>query len=50
MSADATQPETSTVKELIADHPRMAGVLFTMLMLMMQAGTVAGGGGAYAGP
>ena len=33
----------------LAEHPRMTGVLFTMLLLLSQAGSVAAHGGA-AGP
>ncbi len=50
MSEDATADETSTVSEFLADHPKMTGVLFTMLLLLTQAGAVAAGGGAYHGP
>jgi hypothetical protein len=50
MSEDTTAEETSTVSEFLADHPKMTGVLFTMLLLLTQAGAVAAGGGAYHGP
>jgi hypothetical protein len=50
MSEDTTQDDTSTVSEFLADHPKMTGVLFTMLLLLTQAGAVAAGGGAYHGP
>ena len=33
----------------LAEHPRMTGVLFTMMLLLSQAGTVAAGTG-QAGP
>ena len=33
----------------LAEHPRMTGVLFTMMLLLSQAGSVAAGGSA-AGP
>ena len=33
----------------LAEHPKMTGVLFTMMLLLSQAGTVAAGG-ATAGP
>jgi len=33
----------------LAEHPKMTGVLFTMLLLLTQAGNVAAGGGV-AGP
>jgi len=32
----------------LAEHPKMTGVLFTMMLLLSQAGTVAAGG--VAGP
>ena len=39
------------LKAYLAEHPRMMGVLFTLLLLLSQAGNVvAGGGGSYAGP
>ncbi|MDG5757789.1 hypothetical protein QA600_00325 [Natronococcus sp. A-GB1] len=31
-------------------HPRMIGVLFTMLLAISQAGTAAANGGSFAGP
>lgn len=36
----------------LEEHPRMIGVLFTLLLLLSQAGTVLGGanGGATSGP
>ena len=34
---------------LLAEHPKMTGVLFTMMLLLSQAGTVAAGTG-MAGP
>ena len=41
----------STLAAYLAAHPKMAGVLFTMLLLFTQAGSVAAGnGGAYPGP
>jgi hypothetical protein len=39
----------STVTNFLAKHPKMTGVLFTMLLLVSQAGTAAAGG-AVAGP
>jgi hypothetical protein len=42
--------DTSSVSSFLAEHPRMTGVLFTMLLLLTQAGQVAAGGGAYSGP
>ena len=41
----------STVTNFLAKHPKMTGVLFTMLLLVTQtAGTVAAGGSASMGP
>ena len=34
----------------LAEHPRMTGVLFTMMLLLSQAGTVVADGNAAAGP
>lgn len=40
----------STIADYLAEHPRMTGVLFTMLLLLTQSGTVAAGAGCgYAG-
>lgn len=50
MSTDSHRSETSTVSSFLAEHPRMTGVLFTSLLLLVQAGQVAAGGGAYSGP
>lgn len=33
----------SKIAAYLAEHPRMAGVLFTMLMLLSQAGVVIAG-------
>lgn len=35
--------------EYLAEHPRMAGVLFTILLLLSQAGTVAANNGSTIG-
>jgi len=41
----------STMKGYLAEHPKMVGVLFTMMILLSQAGAVAADGGtATAGP
>lgn len=37
----------STLETYVAEHPKMAGVLFTILLLLSQAGTVAAGGSIY---
>lgn len=34
------------VKAFLAEHPRMMGVLFTLLLLLTQLGTVAGASGS----
>jgi hypothetical protein len=33
------------IASFLAEHPRMIGVLFTMMLLLTQAGNVAAGGG-----
>ncbi len=33
------------IKEFLREHPRMMGVLFTMTVLLTQAGSVAAAGG-----
>lgn len=33
--------ETDTVKEAVAEHPRLVGFLFAAMVLMSQAGAVA---------
>ena len=38
-------PSNTSVRSFLADHPRMMGVLFAMLLLVSQAGTVAAGNG-----
>lgn len=39
------------IAEYLAEHPRMTGVLFTVLLLLSQAGTViAGNGSTQPGP
>lgn len=35
--------------QYLKNHPRMIGALFTIMLLLSQAGTAAAGG-AYAGP
>ena len=40
-----------TLAAFVAEHPKMAGVLFTTMLLLSQAGTVmAGNGASSAGP
>ena len=50
MSANDTATGRSSLEEFLADHPRMTGALFTLLLVASQAGTVAAGGGTYNGP
>lgn len=39
------------IRSYLAENPRMIGVLFTMFLLLTQAGNVAaGGGGTISGP
>lgn len=41
----------SSLADYLAEHPKMAGVTFTILLLLAQAGNVAAGAGrAYPGP
>jgi len=43
--------DTSATAEWLKNHPRMLGVLFTMMILLSEAGAVAAGdGGVTAGP
>lgn len=43
--------DETSMKTYLADHPRMIGVLFTMMLLISQAGTVAAGAGSgFKGP
>lgn len=39
-----------TLAAYLAKHPKMTGGLFTMLVLLAQAGTVAATDGGYYGP
>lgn len=41
--------ESNSLTEYLADHPRMIGVLFTMMVLLSQAGAAAADG-SYVGP
>ncbi|SFR43420.1 DUF7503 family protein [Halogeometricum limi] len=38
-----SETDTNAVAQYLADHPRMMGVLFTALLLLSQAGSVAAG-------
>lgn len=41
----------STVADYLAEHPKMTGVLFTVLLLLTQSGTAAAGAAqVYIGP
>jgi hypothetical protein len=41
----------TTLTAYVAEHPKMAGVLFTILLLLSQAGSaMAGHGTSYPGP
>jgi hypothetical protein len=41
----------NTVAAYLAEHPKMTGVLFTMMLLLTQAGSVAAASGmSVAGP
>ncbi|QLG27098.1 hypothetical protein HUG10_05860 [Halorarum halophilum] len=43
--------DTNAMAEFLAEHPKMVGALFTMTLLLSQAGSViAGPGTATAGP
>lgn len=50
MSERSTEADSNSVRAFLAEHPRMTGVLFTLVLLLTQAGQVAAGGGAYSGP
>jgi hypothetical protein len=42
---------STTPTQFVAEHPKFAGVLFTVAVLLSQAGSVAAGNGAcYPGP
>ncbi|ELZ04561.1 hypothetical protein C480_13641 [Natrialba aegyptia DSM 13077] len=38
------------MKDYLAQHPRMIGAMFTLLLLLSQAGTVAAGTCSQVGP
>jgi hypothetical protein len=40
----------NTVAAYLAEHPKMTGVLFTAMLLLSQAGSVAAGGSSIVGP
>ena len=43
-------PEKDDMKDYLAEHPRMIGVLFALLLLLSQAGTAAAGSNTIIGP
>jgi hypothetical protein len=47
MSEDDAQ---KTVATYLKEHPRMSGVLFTLLLLLTQAGNAVAAGSGSAGP
>ena len=42
--------DDNAFRNYLAAHPKMTGVLFTILLLLSQAGTVAAGNSTIAGP
>ncbi|WP_279387169.1 DUF7503 family protein [Natrarchaeobius oligotrophus] len=42
--------DKDTMKDYLAKHPRMIGVLFTLFVLLSQAGTVVAGTNSQMGP
>ena len=49
-SVEGTESE-SAITQYLAEHPRMMGALFTILLLLSQAGAVAAGDGfSISGP
>lgn len=40
----------STISSYLAEHPRMIGVLFMLVLLLTQAGAAAAGVTSYPGP
>lgn len=44
MSTTDAPTATDSMKDYLVDHPRMIGALFTLLLLLSQAGAVAAGG------
>lgn len=47
MNAEDTKQSAAAY---LKEHPRMSGVLFTLLLLLTQAGSVAANGASGAGP
>ena len=46
----AADDSENAVSEYFLNNPRMIGALFTILLLLSQAGNVAGNGGSTVGP
>ncbi len=45
------ESDSSTMAAYLAEHPKMVGVLFSMMVLLSQAGgVIAGGQGSTVGP
>lgn len=42
--------ENDSMTDYLAQHPRMIGALFTLLLLLGQAGSVAAGSSTQVGP
>jgi len=43
--------QSMSVKDTLASHPKLIGMIFTVLLLLTQAGAAAGGGAStYPGP
>ncbi len=40
-----SENNTTTVRSYLENHPRMIGVLFTLMLLLSQAGSAAAGAG-----
>lgn len=45
-----SEAANSRMATFLKDHPRLIGALFTLAMLLTQAGTVVADGGGYRGP
>ena len=41
---------SETMANYVASHPKLAGVLFMICLLLMEMGTVAAEGNVYVGP
>jgi hypothetical protein len=42
--------EETELAGMLEEHPRTAGVLFTVVLLLMHAGSALAGGGSMVGP